>query len=129
MTDQEIMKLTYMALTAFPLKRELSGPQMDELIRVWGLVLADIPYPVAAAAVLKVLSAAKFFSTLAEIREAAYSLLPGPPSAEEAWGELYRYITSGSNAIRFKYDGIGPSFTNPLLQKTVEQFGVRSLFE
>jgi len=129
LTEQEIARLICMTTAAFPLKKELTDEQQDDLITVWRMVLNEIPYKLAEAALIKVLSSTKFFPAPAEIREAAISLMPGPPSAEEAWEEVRKVITSGHCSIENQYNGWKPTWSNELIGKTVNEMGLREMFE
>jgi len=121
--------LICMTTAAFPLKKELTDEQQDDLITVWRTVLNEIPYKLAEAALIKVLSSTKFFPAPAEIREAAISLMPGAPSAEEAWDEVRKVITSGHCSIEHQYNGWKPTWSNELIGKTVNEMGLREMFE
>ena len=116
-----------MTTATFPLKKELTGEQQDDLITVWRMVLNDIPYKLAEAALIKVLSTNKFFPAPAEIKEAAYSLMPGPPTAEEAWEEVREIITSGHLLSEYQYNGWIPQWSHELVKKTVQEMGFREL--
>jgi hypothetical protein len=91
------------------------------------LVLSDIPYNLAQAGLIKVLKTSKFFPAPAEIWEAAYSLVPGPPSAEEAWAEVRGVITSGHLLTAYQYNGWLPRWSHELVEKTVREIGFREL--
>jgi hypothetical protein len=127
LTEQEIARLICMTTAAFPLKKELTGEQQDDLITVWRMVLNDIPYKLAEAALIKVLSTNKFFPAPAEIKEAAYSLIPGPPTAEEAWAEVREVITSSHLLTEYQYNGWIPQWSHELVKKTVREMGFREL--
>lgn len=107
------MKLIYMTMAAFPLKRELSNQQMDDMIKIWGMTLSDIPYQLAESAIAKAISTAKFFPTLAEIREAAASFIPGPPLPELAWTEVLQKVN------RYK----DPDWSCPEIKNAVRAVG------
>ena len=76
-----------MAASVFPGKQDTD---LKLTAKAWMMILNDIPYKIAEAALIKVLSTAKFFPVPADIREAANSFTPGLPTAEEAWLEVYR---------------------------------------
>jgi hypothetical protein len=129
MNNQEAAKLVKMAKAAFPGRSPDNPETLGQLINVWMMVLNDIPYKLAEAALIKVLSIAKFFPVPAEIREAALSLMPGPPTAEEAWEEVRKVITSGHLSIEHQYNGWKPTWSYELIAKTVNEIGLRELFE
>jgi hypothetical protein len=129
LTEQETARLICIAAAAYPLKKELTDEQQDDQIYVWRMVLNEIPYKLAEAALIKTLSTTKFFPAPAEIREAAISLIPGPPSAEEAWEEVRKIITSGHCSIEHQYNSWKPEWSNELIGKTVNEMGLREMFE
>jgi hypothetical protein len=126
LTNKEAAKLVFMAASVFPGKQETD---LGMTAKAWMMILSDIPYQVAEAALIKVLSTAKFFPTPAEIREAALNFTPGPPSAENAWKEVREYISSGHNSIQLDYNGVKPEWSHSLIEKTVNQIGLRDMFK
>ena len=59
----------------------------DETVDVYAECLADLPGPVLAAAVKRLICTAKFFPAISEIRSEAACLMRGSsPLAHEAWG-------------------------------------------
>jgi hypothetical protein len=129
MTNQEISKLLLMAKAAFPGRSPENQQELVALTNVWRMVLNEIPYKLAEAALIKVLSSTKFFPAPSEIREAAINLMPGPPMAEEAWEEVRKVITSGHCSIENQYNGWKPEWSNELIGKTVNEMGLREMFE
>lgn len=125
MTLEESAKLVYMAASVFPAKQETD---LKLTAKAWMMILSDIPYKIAEAALIKVLSTVKFFPVPADIRAAALTFIPGPPIAEEAWKEVRKYISSGSNSIKYDYNGVKPEWSNEIIKITVDQIGVRSMF-
>lgn len=129
MNNQEVSKLLIMAKSAFPGRSPDNQQELEALTTVWRMVLNDIPYKLAEAALIKVLSTNKFFPAPAEIKEAAYSLMPWPSSAEEAWEEVRKVITSGHCSIEHQYNGWKPKWSNEVIKKTVNEIGLRELFD
>lgn len=85
---KQCINLVGLALANFPNMQE---KDMVPTAKLWEKLLTDIPFPVAEKALIKVLATAKFFPTVAEIREAAMQLTqPAIPTAMEAWGEVTR---------------------------------------
>jgi hypothetical protein len=125
LTVEEAAKLVYVAASVFPAKQDSN---LALTAKTWMMILSDIPYQVAEAALIKVLSTSKFFPVPADIREMALSFVPGPPSAENAWGEVRDYISSGHNEIQYQYNGVKPEWSDPLIEKTVSQIGLREMF-
>src|SRR5690554_198287 len=71
MTRSEVAKLLSLATANFPAMQERD---MRPTLVLWEKMLSDLPPEVAEAALLKVLVSAKFFPTVAEIREAAVQI-------------------------------------------------------
>ena len=90
MDRKEAKKLLGVAVGAFPNMQEKNlGPTVG----VWEEMLRDMPYEVAEKAMYKLLSTAKFFPTIAEIREAAVEITqPQRITASEAWGLITKAI-------------------------------------
>lgn len=85
MTDIQIKELVFMALANFPHMQE---KELGPTISLWKGMLDDLPYPLAKNALFKVLSTAKFWPNVSEIREAALSLTGNsPPLPAEAWAQ------------------------------------------
>ena len=84
MTLQEVKKLLTLTVANFP---SLQEKDLRSTALLWQKMLGDIPYDVAEKALIMVLTKAKYFPTVAEIREAAAELQFGRPmAADEAWG-------------------------------------------
>lgn len=90
MTLKEAANLVAWAVANFPALQERDMRPTAEL---WARVLSDIPYDVAEAALLQVLTGARYFPSVAEIRQAAVNLMRGQaPAAVDAWGEVQAAI-------------------------------------
>lgn len=88
MTKGDAIKLVAIAVAAFPTMLERD---MAPTASAWFEMLGDLEYPLALNAVKKVLSTAKFFPTVADIRDAAASMTPSSvPTAEDAWAEFLK---------------------------------------
>lgn len=111
MTDGQIKELITMSLANFPHMQEKAiGPT----VALWKAMLSDMPYPLAKASLLKVLSTAKFWPNVAEIRDAALSLTGNKaPTALEAWGMVREAIRKDKPA----------STLPPAVQKAIKAFG------
>ena len=121
MTPKEIKKLISWAAAAFPGMQEKNlGPTAE----LWHKMLSDLPYEVAEKALVKVLSSAKFFPTVAEIREAAVLLTrPMMPTHSEAWG-LVRQAIWDYSAYREK-DAL--EALPPVVSRVVKDIGWREI--
>jgi hypothetical protein len=130
MTEQEAAKLLYIITSAYPGKGPRNKDELDGYLYSLRLVLEEVPFKVAEAAVRKVLSTHTFFPVPAEIYQAAMSFrLDKPPAAEAAWAEVRKVITSGHLAIEYYYNGQMPQWSHPLIGKTVSRIGLREMFE
>ena len=122
MTRHEAGKLVALALANWPAMQS-RDIRLDITAGLWHRLLADIPYELAEQALTKILITAKFWPTVAEIREAADSLrLPDsdPPPAGEAWGEVCRQLDPYRPAV----------WSHPAIAQTVQRLGgVRRLCE
>jgi hypothetical protein len=117
MTQKEIANLVGLATANFP---NMQDKDMRPTANLWLKLLGDIPYEIAENALLKVLSTAKYFPTVAEIREAAISLTTQEtPSAIEGWGELMVAVR------RHGYYGAEAALDSlsPITRKVAEMIG------
>ena len=92
MTRAEVIALVALATGAHPAAQ---GKDPKPVVEAWSLMLADIPFVVAKAAVIKVCRESKFFPSVADIVEAAQELDPEKeklPTAAEAWEEVVKLI-------------------------------------
>jgi len=111
MTNKEISALLALATANFP---HISEKDMKPTALLWKEMLSDIPFEVAKAALIKVLATAKYWPTVAEIREAATSLTnPDILPAPEAWAQVMK-------AIRYNWS---VDKLDPIVRKAIEGFG------
>lgn len=92
MTRGEIVALVTLATAAYP---SAQSKDPEPVVTAWALMMPDIPFAVARAAVIKVCRSSKFFPSIAEIVEASHELDPKKeklPTAAEAWEEVGRLI-------------------------------------
>ncbi len=90
MTRKEVQNLLALATANFP---AMQDKDMRPTAVLWEKMLADMPYPLAEKALVKVLATAKYFPTVAEIREAAADLTcPQQLTSAEAWGQVMEAI-------------------------------------
>jgi len=88
-----------------------------ETIRVYKLLLSDIPVEYLQAGALKHATENKWFPSVAELRSAAFDVMmnkPGVPSAFEAWQEAIEHCRRGD------YTG----YSHPLIEKAVNVIGI-----
>jgi len=94
-------------------------PMTENRLELYRRLLADVPNDALEAATLQSIASCRFFPTVAELREAAFSLTPvirGLPSAYEAWKEVSDAFLSVGHVGR-------PKFSHPLIGKAVEGAG------
>lgn len=114
MTKTEIAKLLAIATANWPNMQERD---MTPTAAVWEMMLSDMTYETAQRALVKVMTTAKFFPTIAEIREAAMATSGNQlPSAEEAWNEV-------ESEIRRVGSYGEPKFSNAVITKAVDSLG------
>ena len=124
MTEKEIGSLLTLTVANFP---QMQNKNMKDTLALWNSMLADIPFSVAKKALLKVLSSAKFFPTVAEIREAATMLVrPMVPTHSEAWGLVRKAIMEYSS-YREKEALESLNAVHPAIGKTAQDMGWREL--
>ena len=92
MTRAETVALVTLATAAYP-SAQSKDPQ--PVVKAWSLLLSDLPFPVAKAAVVKLCRTSVYFPSVADIVQAASQLSPAKetlPCAAEAWEEVARLI-------------------------------------
>ncbi|TEB15158.1 Loader and inhibitor of phage G40P [Pelotomaculum sp. FP] len=110
-------KLVAIALANFP---HLQDKDMGPTVVLWMKILSDIPYDVVQAALAKVLATAKFWPTVAEIREAAAAISsPFILSPAEAWGQVIKAVQE----YGYYRSGEGLATLDKTVQKAVQAFG------
>lgn len=111
MTDEQIAVLMGMLASAYP-NREVSRPTT----RVYAMMLQDLDYPVAEAAIQKLIFTSQYFPSIAEIRGAVAEIVnPGWRSAEEAWAEVKEAMRSGYYAPK--------NWSSPEVKEAVRAIG------
>lgn len=122
MTYDEAKKLIFIVLAALPHMQD-RAMDLKPTAQMWSILMADIPGDVAAKAVAKVLMTAKFFPTVAEIREAAAGMMRTKdstlPLPEEAWEEVLKKLDP------YKV----PQWSSPEIDRVVKMIGYRDLCE
>lgn len=90
MDKQEVTRLLMLAASNFP---SLQEKDLRPTAVLWEKMLSDLPYQQAEMALIRVLSSAKFFPTVADIREAVVSNNnAGQLNHVEAWEEAQRAV-------------------------------------
>jgi len=117
LTKQEIGALLALATANFPSMQE---KDMRPTANLWSEMLSDIPFDIAKAALIKVLATARFWPTVAEIREAAASIAnPGILTPAEAWGQVIKAVQE----FGYYRSGEGMATLDQTVQKAVKAFG------
>lgn len=91
MTKAEVVKLLTITSAIYP-KFEVS----EIKIELWADLIGDIPFPIAQAALKKVMLTSEFPPTVAQIRKAAVDITISKESildAGKAWGEVQKAIS------------------------------------
>lgn len=113
----KVRNLLGLALANFPAMQERN---MIPTAMLWEKMLEDVPEEVAEAALLKVLTTARYFPTIAELLEAVHDLTTTPDvSAFEAWGEVQRAI----GAYGYPRPAEAMASMSPRTAVVVKQFG------
>lgn len=121
-TNEEIDRVIEMLSIAYPSQNlRADKDALKETVRLYRLTLRDIDGDLLRAATLQHITNAKWFPTVAELREAALNLTHfDESSAEEAWIEVKRAIRAVG------YYGI-PQFSDTRIKEAVSAFGWREL--
>lgn len=117
MTNKEISKLMALATANFPNMQE---KDMGPTLVLWREMLADMPYEVAEAALLKVLATTKFWPTMAEIREAALTIT-GQQGLTPA--EAWALVEQANERYGYYRAAEGMRSLPPLVQTVVRALG------
>ena len=121
MTKQEIGALLALATANFPSMQE---KDMRPTANLWSEMLSDIPFDIAKAALIKVLATARFWPTVAEIREAAAEIInPQLPSPMDAWGEVVRAVKI--YGLYRQEEGLNS--LSPITKRVVQNIGWREI--
>ncbi len=121
MNEKETKNLLTLAIGAFP---SMHDKNMHPTAKVWGKVLADIPYNVAEDALLRTLSTTKEFPTLAEIREA---VILNAQSCSLTTGEAYQEVIRAINKFGRYGEGLAMETLSPLTRRVARSVGWDSL--
>lgn len=92
-----------------------------ETIKVYSMMLSDIPTPALKVGVMKCISSCKFFPTIAEIREASQAFVAEVSGTKEkdyteAWDEVW-YHMQHTGAYK------APKWSTENVEKAVNNFG------
>ena len=120
MKRSEVVALVTLATAAYPAAQSRDP---EPLVNAWNLLLADLPFALAKAALLKVCRSSEYFPSVAAIVKASAELSPAadrPPSAAEAWEEVAGLIRSAG-----PYQA--PAFSCETVKRAAQAIGWRQL--
>lgn len=124
-TNDTVVKAIRHILTAYPKERaKLGQDEIRSMFEVWPQYLSDLDETLLMAAVQEHVTHSQWLPSIAEIRQAAVSLMrqasPAGQSAIDAWGDVKRAIARvGSYNV--------PSFDNPITARVVSRMGWREI--
>jgi len=121
MDKKEITNLLGLAAANFP---NIQGKDLRPTAVLWEKMLSDMPYDVAENALIRVLATAKFFPTVAEIREAA--VINTQPQILTA-GEAYEKVLKAIRNFGSYKEAEALASLDPLTCKATQAIGWRSL--
>lgn len=117
MKEDQVGSLLALAVANFP---HLQDKDMGPTVALWTEMLSDMPFATAKTALIKVLATAKFWPTVAEIREAAVSITnPTMLTPAEAWGQVIRAVKD----YGYYRPTEGIATLDPTVRKAVKAFG------
>ncbi len=120
MTRQEVAKLVAVLLAAYPAARSSTGTS-----EIYERMLADLEYPLANAAVERLLATCKFMPSVAEIRECALALAVGEQKpGGEAWGAVLELVGRYGS---YREPGVDFQVDDPVLRKCISSLGWREI--
>jgi hypothetical protein len=100
--------------TVFPKMTDGNEKEVNDRVNVWALLLSDIDYRLAEAAVLRMLRTNRFEPKPADIIAAVKAITPSPhPSAEEAWQEVLSKLNPYQR----------PEWSSELIREAVKTMG------
>ena len=123
----EVARIMGVMAHAYP-RYELTA----DSVKVYGVMLSDIPVEILEAAARQIMAELKFFPSIAEWREMAHKLMIGElqiPSAYEAWENAMAQVRRCGEYYRYQVNQRTPEYSHPLVEKAVNVIGYRHLCE
>ena len=120
MTKAEVVALVTLATAAYPAAQ---GKDPEPVVKAWLLLLPEIPFPVAKAAVCRLCRSSVFFPNVADIVKVAAEIQPEAdplPTAAEAWEEV-------AGLIRTVGPYKAPAYSCDTVQRAARSLGWRQL--
>lgn len=125
-TQPEVLKVWTILAAAYPnYVREIDGKTLQQTLRLYQQLLADVPADVLEATAMQHIAQSKFFPTVAELRQGANTLtLAALPerNGEQAWGLVIDTFTDG-RYYQFDDHAYTPEFDDPLIVATLKAMG------
>jgi len=124
-TNDTVVRAVKHILTAYPKERaKLGQDEIKSMFEIWPQYLSDLDETLLMAAVQEHVTHSQWLPSIAEIRQAAVSLMrqasPAGQSAIDAWGDVKQAIARvGSYNV--------PSFDNPITANVVKRMGWREI--
>lgn len=120
----DLMKMLTLLLKSYP-----NAKADMQTLALYVEALDNLPYPAVRAGIIKCMHTARFFPTVAEIRDASDSLdkhvnHTGLPDAGEAWNEVMRWLQK--NCL---YSDKRTPWEHPEVKLAAERFGITALYE
>lgn len=121
MTDKEVGNIFLLAMANFP---HLQEKNMKPTLMLWKEMLTDLPYAVALPGMKKLLSTAKFFPSIAEIREACTAMTePRQLTHDEAWRMVLDAVSKYSSYKELE----GLASLPPMVRDVARNIGWREI--
>lgn len=121
MDKKEVINLLGLAAANFPNMQERD---LRPTASLWEKMLSDMPYQVAEDALIRVLATAKFFPTIADIREAA--VVNTQPRIDSA-GEAYEKVLKAIRWFGSYREQEALETLDPITRKATQAIGWKSL--
>jgi len=124
MQPRETTELVKRILAAYPAQRSrMSAEDVQGMVAAYAEGLADLSIEVVIEAFRRVMRTARFIPTIAELRDAATTVVHGERKAGgEAWGDVQRLIRSHGARRPPDYAAV-----DPLVAAAIQAFGWRDL--
>jgi hypothetical protein len=125
MTRNEVARLVEVALSACGQGQHMTVRQVESLVNAWELLIGDLTYPRASAALATLLQSSPYLPAVADIRRLVLELERGPVrTGADAWGDVHRAMSRfGSH----RTPGLDFHFDDPDVAALVRSFGWREL--
>ena len=117
MTRAEAAEILGLLVAAFPAARPIGRDAEDARATLWEAMLADLDAAATRGAAMRLIATAKFFPTIAEVRESVLAVTVGETRpGGDAWGDVLRSV-GRFGAYR------SPTFADPIVAEAVAALG------